>query len=90
MIHYTTLAQEIEAEYEAYIEDPSHDLEGMYGKLQKYLHSIIDIHMQRWSYVNEEAVDELTQETLLAIVENGLNSFRKREALFATYCSVVA
>lgn len=90
MIHYTTLAKEIEAEYEAYITDPSYDLEGLYGKLQKYLHSIIDIHVKRWSYASEEAVDELTQETLLAIVENGLNSFRKGEALFTTYCSVVA
>ena len=90
MTHYTTLSQEIEAEYEAYLENPSHNLDPLYEKLFILMKRIITRHLSWRDCVDEDIVEELTQEALLAIIKNGIDSFEKKEAKFSTYCGVIA
>lgn len=90
MNHDTTLSQEIETEYEAYLQNPYHNLDSLYEKLSVFMKRIITRHLSWRDYVDENLVDELTQEALLAIIERGIDSFEKKEAKFSTYCGVIA
>ena len=47
MVDYTILCQEIEAEYEAYLENPNRSLEVLYEKLSEYLKWVITLHMKK-------------------------------------------
>ena len=90
MVNYTKLSREIEEEYQQYLTNPERDNSILYEKLDKYLRNVIASHIKRSEYVDWGAVEELTQEALMVIAKKGLDSFKQREAKFATYCGMIA
>lgn len=90
MSDYTTLSQEIEAEYDAFCLDKSRNLNTLYEKLFILIKYKICSRIKKGNYVDEAAAEDLTQEVLLAIMSKGIYEFEKGEAMFVTYCSKIA
>lgn len=84
------LSDQIETEYEAYLADPHRNTDNMYAKLGEYLKGIIALTIKEGSYVDEDVVEELTQDVLILVATDKIYSFEKKEARFATYCAVIA
>ena len=90
MIDYTPLSKEIEAEYEAFCLDKDRSLDLLYQKLFVYLKGKIAGWIRVGNYVDEYTAEELAQDVLIIIMNQGLHTFQKKEASFVTYCSVIA
>ncbi|MGN0366120.1 MAG: RNA polymerase sigma factor [Suilimivivens sp.] len=86
----TNLLDKIEAEYDAYCEDDSRDLDSMYAMLSDYLKAVIAMTIKDGSYIDEDMVEELTQDALIAIATDKIHTFQKREAKFTTFCVTIA
>lgn len=84
----TSIADLIEAEYDAFCQDNSKDLNKMYELLYDYLYAFIAKKTKYFSYFNHATVEEITQETLIAIV-NQIHKY-ERKAKFTTYCCNIA
>lgn len=80
----------IEAEYDAYCLDRTRDLNKMYELLYDYIRTVISARIKTDSYVDHEAVDELTQEVMLVIAMDKIHTYEKKEAKFTTFCTVIA
>lgn len=90
MRNLTRLRQEIDAEYEEYQKNPEYDLDEFYSKLSEFVEGVIIRTVQWKNYVDKDVVGNLTQETLLAILEKGMGSYENKGAKFTTYCDVIA
>jgi len=86
----TETAKAIEEEYLAYCEDKSRDLTRMYELLYDHIYAYLSFLFQDKQYVEKGVLEELTQETLLAIAKKALDAFEKKDAMFATYCVDIA
>ncbi len=88
MNDYTTLGEEIEAEYQCYREDEEHDLNRLFAALQEYIEPIIASVIGRGTDRGE--LEELCQDVMLEIMQGALDRFEKKGARFATYCGAIA
>lgn len=84
------LLEEIEAEYDAYCEDMTRNMDEMYAKLSDYLKSVIAMTIKEGSYIDTDMVEELTQDVLIAIATDKIHTFEKKTAKFTTFCVTVA
>lgn len=69
-----SIIDEIEAEYDAYCLDRSRSLDAMYGKLYRYLKGFTAMILKNAGRLDENVIDEVTQETLAAIVTDKIPS----------------
>ncbi|MCM1047161.1 MAG: hypothetical protein NC433_01890 [Clostridiales bacterium] len=85
-----SIIDEIEAEYDAYCLDEGTNLDTMYEKLYQYLKGFTAMILRNAGYLDENALDEVTQETLTAIATDKIYTFHKKEAKFTTFCTAIA
>ena len=84
------IIDEIEAEYDAYCIDKGRSLDAMYKKLYQYLKGFTAMLLKSAGCLDEDMVEDVTQETLAAIATDKIYSFQKKEAKFTTFCTVIA
>lgn len=87
---YSTIIDEIEAEYDAYCLDEGKNLDTMYEKLYQYLRGFTAMILKNAGCLDENALDEVIQETLAVIATDKIYTFQKKEAKFTTFCTVIA
>lgn len=86
----SSIIDEIEAEYDAYCLDAGKNLDSMYEKLYQYLKGFTAMILKNAGHLDENALDEVTQETMAAIATDKIHTFQKKEAKFTTFCTVIA
>jgi len=84
------LSSVIEREYEQYVSGNSSSINSLYMNLQTYLTKVVTPIFMLDSHIDNEGIEDVVQDTLVYIFEEGINKFDKGEALFATYCSRIA
>lgn len=91
MIHYTPSGQEIEEEYQTVKEDTSRGQEHLYELLWSYIAHIVEKTIRMMSgHADPTVVEDLTQETMLAVMREGMARFEAKNARFSTYCGAIA
>lgn len=85
-----SIIEEIEAEYDAYCFDQSRNLDPMYEKLYLYLRRFTAGILKNAGRLDENVIEEVTQDTLAALATGKIHAFQKKEAKFTTFCSVIA
>lgn len=91
MNHYTPSGQEIEEEYQAVKADAGRDQGHLYELLRTYIEHIVAKTIRiLGGCADSGAIEDLTQETMLAVMKTGMEQFEAKNALFSTYCSVIA
>ncbi|MDD6038284.1 MAG: sigma-70 family RNA polymerase sigma factor [bacterium] len=91
MSYYTPSGQEIEEEYLAVKADADRDQGHLYELLWPYVAHIVAKTIRMLGvYADESIVEDLTQETMLAVMKTGMEQFEAKQALFSTYCGVIA
>ncbi len=85
-----SIMDEIEAEYDAYCLDKDRNLDAMYEKLYRYLKGFTATILKNTGWLDENVLDEVTQETLTVLATDKIHSFQKKEAKFTTFCTVIA
>ncbi|MCM1261548.1 MAG: hypothetical protein NC313_02415 [Butyrivibrio sp.] len=86
----SSIIDEIEAEYDAYCLDEGMNLDSMYEKLYQYLRGFVAMILRNAGHLDENALDEVAQETLTAIATDKIYTFHKKEAKFTTFCTAIA
>lgn len=84
------LGIEIEQEYQLYKSDAQRDLNALFSKVREYIRPTITMMVKKGSYLDEDSVEELTQDVMLTLVSGGLERFQEGNAQFATYCTKIA
>lgn len=90
MSNLKLLGEEIEQEYRLYKSDTQRDLNSLFSKVSEYIRPTIAMMVKKGSYLDEDSVEELTQDVMLTLVSGGLQKFQEGNAHFATYCTKIA
>lgn len=90
MSNLKLLGEEIEQEYRLYKSDTQRDLNSLFSKVSEYIRPTIAMMVKKGSYLDEDSVEELTQDVMLTLVSGGLQKFQEGNARFATYCTKIA
>jgi len=89
MDNYTSLSADVEAEYDAFCEEPNRDLGVFYEKLFCYLKYMTWKFMNENHYVDEAEIEDIANEVLAYVATEVLHTFKKDRAMFATYCAQI-
>lgn len=90
------LLDEIEAEYDAYCLERTKNPKGtlnpehLYEKLNTYLRGFITSFLSSNGFMNRDAAEEVTQDTLAEIAAGKIDDFEKKNAKFSTFCTAIA
>lgn len=91
MNHYTPSGQEIEEEYQAIRADADRDRGHLYELLWSYIaHIVAKTVRVLGGSAGSGIIEDLTQETMVAVMKTGMEQFESKNALFSTYCGVIA
>ena len=74
----TSVKARIEAEYDAYCEDKTKDLNQMYDLLYDYIRFVVAAVIKKGNYIDHDMVSELTQEIMVAIATKTIHTFVKK------------
>ena len=89
MDNYTSLSADVEVEYDAFCADPDRDLNDLYEKLFRYLKYMTWKFMNENRYVDEVEIEDIANEVLAYVATEVLHTFKKEQAMFATYCAQI-
>ena len=84
------LKEEIEEEYDSIVEGIQTDKNHLFELLSQYIRRTIEITLRNGKQAIKEDVEEVIQNTLLAILESGITNYRKQGKSFAGYCCMIA
>lgn len=83
-------SQLIQDEYEKIIANPNHGVDELYRLLSDYLLRFVRPILMESGFVDEEEASDLVEDCLIKILNEGIWSFKGGDAMFATWCAVVA
>jgi DNA-directed RNA polymerase specialized sigma24 family protein len=90
VIEYQLLKQEIELEYERIIDGMQRDKNHLFELLNQYIRKTIEITIRSGGQASQEDLEEVMQNTMLAVLERGLTNYSKQGKSFAGYCCMIA
>jgi len=89
MNHYIPTTDEIEEVYQRYLKYPN-TADQLYQTLYPYIAHVITPFVKDGSYIDQHAVEDLTQDVLVDLFEKGIERFQGTNAKFSTFCYAVA
>lgn len=90
MIDYENLKQEIEEEYELTVRGEQQDKNRLYMLLSQYIRRTIEVTVMEGSRIKQDDLEDILQNTMLAIFEKGIYNYKKQGKSFAGYCCMIA
>lgn len=90
MVDFETLKREIDLNYKEIKSGNITNMNRIYDLLRKYIRKTIEKTIMYGGYVDQNAVEDLMQDTLLDIFEKGIYTYREQGKSFAGYCCMIA
>lgn len=89
MEHYSSLAADVEAEYDAFCMASDRNPDALYEKLFRYLKYMTWKFMNENSFVDQAEIEDIANEVLAYVATDVLHTFQKEQAMFSTYCAQI-
>lgn len=89
MEHYSSLSADVEAEYDAFCREPDRNMDAFYMKLFRFLKHMTWKFMNENHCVDESEIEDIASEAMAYVATKVLHSFKKEQAMFATYCAQI-